>query len=166
MYYSKKAMSLIDVLVTLAIIIVLFLTALPAYKNMNRKSEIAWTAYTLASNINAAKTYAQYPSDGILNGAGYCVEYNKEKNSILLSEVTDATKIIAHCTNGKILQSQELSTGINIKCDSCKVGFLVQGNGQKQIILGADDIFTITALKNTYNQSVKIDSDGNIDVGT
>jgi len=127
-----------------------------------KKSEIKLAAYSLTSLINLAKTNAQYPpsvsKDQI---TGYCAVYDKQKHEMDLIETIDNNQ--NKCTNGKIIQKNEISQRITIGCSECEV-FYSANNELPDRELEKSVKFNITGDNSNYSQTILINRD-NVDVG-
>lgn len=130
MYLAKKhGVTLIELIVTIAIIAVLVITALPAYNSSRRSQELNVAALSVVDVVEKTRQYSIAPrSDAPRDVAGYCYKFTEgESPTWVIGELYDLGSSI-ECGSANVIENGDVANYIWLNCEECSVAFTAGGD--------------------------------------
>lgn len=126
LFSKKNGFTFIELIVTITIIALLFISAMPAYNKAKRSQELNSATLLVADVMEKTRQYSINPrrSD---NGSvgGYCFQIFPGQGSgwqiSELSVLAGGEK--SFCSSGKIVERGTLPKNIFLTCETCEAGF-------------------------------------------
>lgn len=166
---KKKGFTLVELIVTITIIALLFLTAIPVYNKARRSQELNVASSLVADVMEKTRQYAINPRrDAAESVSGYCFQFfpgQAAKWQIAELSVLSSGES-SFCSSGQVVEKGVMPSSIIITCDNCEAGFSSVGSrigmpeisNPIQVKLQREKIDTVQSVELNQNGIVNEDS--------
>lgn len=160
---EKRGFTLVELIVTITIIAVLFLTALPTYNKARRLQELNSAVTLLVDVMEKTRQYSINPRNDTKESiGGYCFQIFPGQGAkwqvAELSAVSAKEK--SFCSSGQVIEKGILPSSVIVSCDKCEVSFSSVGNKIGIPEISKPVIVKVQGEKINVIQSVKLNQNG------